>query len=140
MLSSVPRGISSRVAIPMQARIPQRYFSGSSKPGGREDGGGHKGPGNGEGEIPSDGGVSWKTFVPLALLFGGGAAYLSIRNYERSLTRKGAARPAGKGREDGEDASVNVEAATGKVDLGGPWRLMDHDAKVRTRGQCCQGY
>ena len=94
--------------------------------GGGGAGGGQSGSGgDGQEQEPYDGGVSWKTFAPLALLFGGAGAYLSISRYESKKRSE-------EGFQAGEDGAgvARVEGTTGKIAIGGPWRLMDHNAKV----------
>jgi hypothetical protein len=59
--------------------------------------------------------VTWKSFVPLALLAGGAGAYWQITRYQD---------------QQGETAKVQVNQSVGKMQLGGPWKLMDTNAKV----------
>lgn len=115
-----------------------RYFSAFSKPGGGGGGDGQKTEAfaragqHDEGEQePYDGGVTWKTFLPLAFLLGCGGAYYSITRYEMlratEMEKEKERNPVNVATEDGV---AQVQGSTGKVAIGGPWRLMDTDGKV----------
>ena len=71
-----------------------------------------------EGNNADDNEVTWKSFVPLALLAGGAGAYWQITRYQG---------------EHDIGAQVQVNQTIGKAQLGGPWRLMDTDARVRAK-------
>jgi hypothetical protein len=90
------------------------HFKHFQSQGSRSSSGG-AGQQSGAGKSNNEDNVTWKSFVPLALLAGGAGAYWQITRYQD---------------QQGESAQVQVNQSVGKLQLGGPWRLMDTNAKV----------